>query len=484
MLLFSLGFFSGFIAFVSEDNKQLTYSVSHPTDSAERKVTMSVETYCGSYTLTHFNGRRTATEASLHFSRDGEALKVFINVANTLRGRVSFDDGRLNGMLMSTNMMGDEEQMAIEDGLASGFSTGFDVRRENDRVLLKNENNSYVFVKILCMEDICGDHAIISINGQAPAEDFTIKITPDGNGGSFVIANVANSIRGDCRVDGGVLQGEVATTNMETDPQMAAIEELISTGLKRGFHVSKNDTGVVLQSSNCQMQLYHIANCEEIVGEYLLKSYNGRKVNTSQQSTICFTTDPKTPNKVGIFICVANRIRGTAKLEQNVLKSDDPLLSTRMSGSEEENNLEAVYNAGFQYGLEVVYRNNELVLKDDDSEFVFTRVAEVQSVNGEPTYKGTYAGKCFKTQGNGLLFRIVDEHEGRWAFYNDTKDYRMHVYATFGSRSRIQALGNARFEENSEGRFVVEVTVEPQETEMFIEGDVNGYKIVYNAEPI
>lgn len=445
---------------------------------------MDVESLCGFYSLSHFNGRKSATDAALHLSREADNLKVFIDVANKLRGTLTFEDDRLTGMLMSTNMMGDEEQMAIEDGLSSGFGGGFEVRCENDRMLLKNESHSFVFVKTMSVDDICGSHAIISIDGETVSGDLTMKFQPDGNGGIFFQAQLTNSIRGDCRVSGGVLQGEVATTNIEAAPEMAAIEAKITEGVTSGFRISKNDTGVVLQSSNCQVQLYHITSREELAGEFILTALNGRKVQTTQQPLISFQPEENSEKHVGVYIVVANRIRGVATLDQNVLRSEEPLLSTRIMGTEEEANLEAVYNAGFQYGLEVVYRNNTLLLKDDENEFAFARVATMDATNGSATYKGTYVSKCFKTQGNGLLFRIVNEPEKRWAFYNDTKDYSMHVRATFGSRSRIQALGNARLEVNSEGRFVVEVTVQPLETEMFIEGDVNGFKIMYNAEPV
>lgn len=269
---------------------------------------------------------------------------------------------------------------------------------------------------------------------------------------------------------------------METDESLAAVENEIREGLHNGFQIQKNESGILLQSANGSIQLCQIVSQVDLEGEYVLKSYNGYSVPTTNQPTVVFA--PKGDNEVEISILVANRIRGSAVLDQNILTSEEPLMSTRMMGTEEEANLEGAFNVGFQYGLEAIARGSELTLKNQDCEFILTRAAAPEAQSSGPTYKGTHCFKCFKTEGNGLLFRIVNENEKKWAFYNDTEDYRMVVQASFGSRSSIEPLNNARMYQDDDGRFVVEVTVDPQATEMFIYGDVNGFKMTYNAQPI
>lgn len=446
---------------------------------------MELDDICGSYKLTHFNTLNTPAACTMHVNREGENARVVFQVANTLRGRVKLEGDQISGMVMPTMMMGDADQAAIEDAISSGFSNGFTVRSDVDRILFKDADRSLVFARVMSLDDLVGEHAIISMDGhKLPVENLTIRFTPDGAGGSFVIANLTNSLRGDCRIEGGMLTGDVASTNMKTNSQMSGIESAITSGLRRGYTLDKNETGIVLESNNVRVQLYHITSRAELAGEYVLIKYNGEKVQTANQSTITFTPDNSTTDQIQIYMIVGNRIRGNVTLDQNVLRSDEPLLSTRLVSSAEEHTLEHAYNTGFQKGLEVVHRNKEVVLRDDVSEFILCRVPSFEYITGEPTYKGTYCGKCFKNEGNGLLFRITNKADKCWAFYNDSKDYRMIVHATFGSRSEIRALGNTRIDQQADGRYTVEVTVEPTETEMFIEGDVNGFNMVYNAEPI
>lgn len=106
--------------------------------------------------------------------------------------------------------------------------------------------------------------------------------------------------------------------------------------------------------------------------------------------------------------------------------------------------------------------------------------------NGKPTVGGPDATiiKCFKDNGNGLLFRITDEEEKIWAFYNDTANYHMIVKANFGKDSEIEAAGKTSMERDADsGEYKCELTIAPMETEMFIKGTPNGFKICYEANP-
>lgn len=109
---------------------------------------------------------------------------------------------------------------------------------------------------------------------------------------------------------------------------------------------------------------------------------------------------------------------------------------------------------------------------------------EIVFENGKPTYEGSVIVKCFKDNGNGLLFRIVNSDEKSWAFYNDTQHYYMFVRATFGKDSEIEPLGKTTFERDTEtGEFKCETVINPTETEMFIRGLPNGFKLAFEANP-
>ncbi|KAG5509419.1 hypothetical protein JKF63_06729 [Porcisia hertigi] len=112
-------------------------------------------------------------------------------------------------------------------------------------------------------------------------------------------------------------------------------------------------------------------------------------------------------------------------------------------------------------------------------------MSDIKFENGEPTYKGSTVLKCFKDNGNGLLFRIVNDDEHKWAFYNDTTNYKMTVKAAFGKDSKIEALGNTTMHKDEEsGEFKCELHIESMATEMFIEGEPNGFRISFEANPI
>ncbi|ORC88952.1 calpain-like cysteine peptidase [Trypanosoma theileri] len=107
----------------------------------------------------------------------------------------------------------------------------------------------------------------------------------------------------------------------------------------------------------------------------------------------------------------------------------------------------------------------------------------IEYKNGKPTFKGDEVVKGFN-EGNGLLFRIVNRKKKQWAYYNDTTQYEMHVKVTFGEDCDIKALGKTHLERLDSGEYVATVVVYPRETEMFIEGRVNGFKVKMDALPL
>ena len=110
---------------------------------------------------------------------------------------------------------------------------------------------------------------------------------------------------------------------------------------------------------------------------------------------------------------------------------------------------------------------------------------EITYLNGQPTYTGDIVVRCFMGDNNGLLFRIINEKEYRWAFYNDTTNYIMTVKVSFGGMSKVEPLGNTKMRRNEwTTEFELEVTVMPRATEMFMEGEPDGFKINFDVQRI
>ncbi|KAG8343934.1 putative calpain like protein [Trypanosoma vivax] len=103
--------------------------------------------------------------------------------------------------------------------------------------------------------------------------------------------------------------------------------------------------------------------------------------------------------------------------------------------------------------------------------------------HGEPTFKGaTSVHPMF----NGMLYRLSDSKHKRWAFYNDSPKYTIHVAILFDYDSHILPLGTTtafRIDEPQEGResdmgkYLAEVDVPPLATELFVEGEVTGWDV-------
>ncbi|EAN84515.1 hypothetical protein C3747_64g1172c [Trypanosoma cruzi] len=102
--------------------------------------------------------------------------------------------------------------------------------------------------------------------------------------------------------------------------------------------------------------------------------------------------------------------------------------------------------------------------------------------NGKPNFKGDEIVRGFD-EGNGLLFRIVNNKKRRWAYYNDTTEYEMHVKVTFSEDCNVRALGRTHLQKLESGEYLATIVVHPCETEMFIEGRVNGFQAKMDAVP-
>ncbi|EPY18906.1 hypothetical protein STCU_09714 [Strigomonas culicis] len=112
---------------------------------------------------------------------------------------------------------------------------------------------------------------------------------------------------------------------------------------------------------------------------------------------------------------------------------------------------------------------------------------DVAFVSGRPNVPYTNKYKCFKNNGNGLLFRLVDEDKKMWYFYNDTREYKMIATIEFADRASVETLGKTQVlgapEDNPEG-VILRLEIEPGDTEPFIQGDASNYRLSFSAEPV
>lgn len=116
--------------------------------------------------------------------------------------------------------------------------------------------------------------------------------------------------------------------------------------------------------------------------------------------------------------------------------------------------------------------------------------ADVFFEHGTPGFAYTKVYRCFPGNGNGLLFRLVNDKK-QWAFYNDTKSMVFRVAAKFGKGSSVQPLGRVKLIENNDGglqesewRYHASVVVEPGRTERFMVGDVRGFELNFSSEAL
>ncbi|CCW66387.1 unnamed protein product [Phytomonas sp. Hart1] len=101
-------------------------------------------------------------------------------------------------------------------------------------------------------------------------------------------------------------------------------------------------------------------------------------------------------------------------------------------------------------------------------------------LNGKPDFKADKVIKQFD-HGNGILFRLVNHSKQEWAYYNDSKEYDMHIQIIFNPDCDIKALGETKLEKLDSGEYMATVVVLPLQCEPFVKGRVNGFKAKMDA---
>lgn len=436
---------------------------------------MSADDICGFFALSHVNGEKVHVPATLVLHKEAEDIFVFVDVQNKIKGKARYADGRLTGMLLSTMSTGSMEQMAVEDAIVSGFGKGFDVRKESKFLWLKQENNNLIFVEKFKASDLVGNHAIVSVDGQKSIKMYSLRIQEKDNN-YFFFADIDEYFEGQVDFSAGNVKFLFADSLTSPD-KLPLLTQKVIFALKKGVEVKKESTGFVLKNDDCTIQLKLYIEKEQLHGDFLIKAVNRNPILSDRQLTMSFEGD------LNVNASITNNFRCAATLKNNLLKAEAFFALTRMMGTEDEMKVEQALSRGMESGFVLTLVGNKLTMEGLDV-IELVKAAKVESTQGGPIFKGTYAAKCFKTEGNGLLFRIVNEIDHQWAFYNDTSDYEMHVRATFGKRSSITILGKSSLSKDPNGNEVVELTIEPGHTEMFIVGKVNGFKAEYSANPV
>lgn len=94
-----------------------------------------------------------------------------------------------------------------------------------------------------------------------------------------------------------------------------------------------------------------------------------------------------------------------------------------------------------------------------------------------------HAGDVAAVFDDGFLYRIIAPEEA-WAFYNDSHRYIMKVKYRFGSTSTVAAGPHAVMRQLPGGEVEAEVEVAPEETQILLFGEVNGFRNLSVAAPV
>lgn len=108
--------------------------------------------------------------------------------------------------------------------------------------------------------------------------------------------------------------------------------------------------------------------------------------------------------------------------------------------------------------------------------------------NGKPSVPYNKVYQCFKGNGNGLLFRLVNTADSTWAFYNDTKNFTMRVEVDVEVISQVKMLGATVLTDTPSSFHptggILQLVIQPGKTEMLLAGQPLAYKLSFSADPV
>ncbi|CCD15129.1 unnamed protein product, partial [Trypanosoma congolense IL3000] len=428
--------------------------------------TMDGAMLCGTYKVINIDGNACSEEAFVAVETTNDGVKVEAMVGNTLCGKGVVDGGRITANLASTMKLVEDRKMRIEDLLICGFRSGFAYEINDMGLTLTGTKGTLILERDVLSDVQFGEYTLCEFNGKPlTSDEMSLVLLPAVIGGALVIAQFKNSFRGELELRSGRLQGVLASTMFEVDGFVKTMEDaFVSSTCGNGIVAHYDMSKLVLMDGRNRF-VYELrpAIPDELVCQYMLKSFNGASVVSNNQLLLRFA---RSANGVGADVVanVANIIRGKVRVDGGKLMSK--VMSSRKRGSEEEMRLEAALTCGFKDGFAWSLDDGVLTLEHTGNVLVFVKMAEVPCENGKPAYIGDKVTKCFKVHENGRIYRIVNTVEGRWAFYNDTTAYHFHVSVTFGRASEVTGLGNTTLRTNAEGLTVASVSVPPGGTEM------------------
>ncbi|RNF13175.1 META domain containing protein [Trypanosoma conorhini] len=437
--------------------------------------------FFGTYVLERLDDEPLTTKATLELREVPDGVGVVAKVANTLRGQVKFSEGKVCGGLSSTMLTGSDEQSKIEGALLKGFAAGLEVHWDDGTLTLAGSLNTLVFHRVLTVESLVGRYTLREFNGEpVAAENMELVVVPSGEECVSVVAQFTKTFRGELRLDDDTLQGVLASTEEASEGAQQEMEERFDAGMGGGMRVSVEGKTLALKDDHCAFLYLRSLLPSDLAGEYVLKSLNGAPVRSDGQVTLALSQDGG--GGVDVVAKVAGVLSGKVQLAEDTLRGE--LVATATTGSDAEMLVESALTSGFSAGFLCTVEEGRLAMRCGENTLVYTKAAAMPYANGKPTYLGESVVPCFKGHGNGLMFRITNADERKWAFYNDTTTYNVRVVVTFGSRSKVRGLGDTLLTLNEDGRQVAEAVVPPGATIMFITGHVNGYRCSYDAEPV
>ncbi|KAG5481549.1 hypothetical protein LSCM1_05569 [Leishmania martiniquensis] len=112
---------------------------------------MEARSVLGKYVAKTMDGKPVPQGVMMEL-RPGEssgAVKLHARVANIMNGQLKVENGKLFGLLISTMMMGSNEQMRVEDALSQGFSEGMKFTlKDGGRLRLQSGSHTIEFVSV------------------------------------------------------------------------------------------------------------------------------------------------------------------------------------------------------------------------------------------------------------------------------------------------------------------------------------------------